>query len=109
VNLGNVPNSEPIKLKICDSQVLNSEQHKPRNIVGPVVRELRERKKMTQPMLVAKLNLIGWEISRETLAKIESQIRWVADSELLDLAEALGIDPCEIIKKAKQLRQRPKP
>ena len=33
----------------------------------------------------------GWGISRETLAKIESQIRWVADAELLCLAESLKV------------------
>ncbi len=74
---------------------------KPRNIVGPVVRELRERKNLTQPMLVAKLNLGGWEISRETLAKIESQFRWVADFEIVELASALGTDPCELLRRAK--------
>ncbi len=63
----------------------------PRNIVGPQVRKLREKQGLTQPMLVAKLNLLGWDISRETLAKIESQIRWVADFELVCLAEALGL------------------
>ena len=45
----------------------------PRNLVGPVIRELREQGGLTQPMLVARLNLAGWDISRETLAKIESQ------------------------------------
>ncbi len=45
----------------------------------------------SETMLVAKLNLLGWDISRETLARIESQIRWVADFELVCLAEALGL------------------
>jgi threonine aldolase len=40
-------------------------------------------------MLQARCNLLGWGISRETLAKIESQIRWVADAELVCLAKAL--------------------
>ena len=63
----------------------------PRNLVGPVVRELREQAGLTQPMLVARLNLAGWDISRETLAKIESQIRWLADFELVRFAEALSV------------------
>jgi transcriptional regulator with XRE-family HTH domain len=74
---------------------------RPRNIVGPIIRDLRERENLTQPMLVAKLNLGGWDISRETLAKIETQIRWVADSELLQLADALDVDAGEILKRAK--------
>lgn len=43
-------------------------------------------------MLVAKCNLLGWQISRETLAKIEAQIRWVSDFELLCLAHALRMN-----------------
>ena len=64
----------------------------PRNIVGPQIRKLRESKDLTQPMLVAKCNLMGWDISRETLARIESQIRRVADAELVCLARALKVD-----------------
>lgn len=64
----------------------------PRNMVGPVVRRRREAAGYSQPELAARLNLDGWDISRETLAKIESQIRWVADFELLKLARALDCD-----------------
>lgn len=42
-------------------------------------------------MLAARCNLLGWNLSRETLAKIESQVRWIADCELICLAEALNI------------------
>ena len=82
---------------------------RPRNIVGPIIRELRERKNFTQPMLVAKLNLHGWDISRETLAKIESQFRWVADSELVRLADALEADAGDILRKAMTRAETSKP
>jgi len=71
-----------------------------RNIVGPVVRELREKKGLTQPQLAAKLNVAGWDISRETLAKIEAQIRWVADFEIDMLATGIGISATELLDKA---------
>jgi transcriptional regulator with XRE-family HTH domain len=64
------------------------------------VRELREKKGLTQPQLVAKINLHDWDISRETLAKIETQLRWVADFEILKLAVALGIDGPELLRRA---------
>ncbi|MBI2926911.1 MAG: helix-turn-helix transcriptional regulator [Verrucomicrobia bacterium] len=64
---------------------------RPRNIVGPQVKRLREQRGLTQPMLVAKVQLLGWDLSRETLAKIETQIRWVADCELVCLAKALRV------------------
>lgn len=82
--------------------------NKPRNIVGPVIRQLREKRALTQPLLVAKLNLLGWDISRETLAKIEAQFRWVADFELLQLADALQADAGEILVAAKREVQKQK-
>ena len=72
----------------------------PRNIVGPIVRQLREKKGLTQPQLAAKLNVEGWDISRETLAKIESQIRWVADFEVLKLAGGLGVEGPDLLRLA---------
>lgn len=34
---------------------------------------------------------MGWDISRDTLAKVESQTRWLADFELAFLADALRV------------------
>ena len=70
---------------------------KPRNIVGPVVRELREKQDLTQAALVAKLNLAGWDVSRDIVARIEGQIRWVADFEVVKLAEGLGLNASDLI------------
>jgi transcriptional regulator with XRE-family HTH domain len=56
-----------------------------------MVRKLRNAADMSQAQLAAQCQILGWEISRETLAKIESQIRWVADFELLCLATALNV------------------
>ena len=70
----------------------------PRNVVGPVVRQIRQRKGLTQAELCAKLNLLGWDISRDTLAKLETQVRWVADFELLKLATALRIEVAELLQ-----------
>lgn len=72
----------------------------PRNIVGPIIREAREEKGLTQAMLVARLNLEGWDISRETLAKVESQVRWVADFELVQLAKGVGVEPGDLLRRA---------
>ena len=73
-------------------------QH-PRNIVGPQIRAIRNSCGLTQPALVAKCNLLGWGISRETLAKIEAQIRWVADFELVCLAKALKVSTPDLRQK----------
>ena len=61
------------------------------NVVGPQVRQLRENQKMTQEELTARCNIVGLNISRSTLAKIESQVRRVTDNEVAFLAKALKV------------------
>ncbi len=62
-------------------------------MVGPQVRKLRNSQKLTQPMLAARCRRWGWDLSRETLAKIETQLRWVSDFEMVCLAKALRVEP----------------
>lgn len=66
------------------------------NIVGPQVRKARYARDLTQDALAAKCNLIGWDLSRGTLAKIESGVRCVTDVELFVLAKALRIEMSEL-------------
>ena len=68
-----------------------------RNVVGPKVRERRCQLKLTQPMLAARCRRLGWDLSRETLAKIECQFRWVSDFELLCLALALNASVSDLL------------
>jgi transcriptional regulator with XRE-family HTH domain len=68
----------------------------PRNLVGPHIRRRRDQQGLTQPMLAARCHRWGWNLSRQTLAKIETQRRWVSDFELLCLAKALRVAPPEL-------------
>ena len=70
------------------------------NIVGPVIRELRELKGLSQEQFVARLNVSGWDLSRGTFSKIEAQIRCVTDYEIPPLAIGLGIEPSDLLKLA---------
>jgi transcriptional regulator with XRE-family HTH domain len=71
------------------------------NMIGPTLRSLREAEGLTQAELAGRLQLAGWDISRETLAKVESQVRCVTDRELVRFAEALEIDPSELLRPTK--------
>src|SRR5262245_52978893 len=51
----------------------------PLNVVSPRVRALGDRKGWTQEYLARKLQLEGWDVSRESLAKLEARLRRVAD------------------------------
>lgn len=61
------------------------------NIVGPQVRRLRYEQGLTQETLAARCGVMGWDLSRATLSKIEAQLRCVTDAELRVLAESLKV------------------
>jgi transcriptional regulator with XRE-family HTH domain len=46
---------------------------------------------MTQDQLAAKCGVVGWDISRGTLSKIEAGLRCVTDAEVQFLSKALGV------------------
>lgn len=66
------------------------------NIIGDNISFLREQKGWTQDQLAAKCNLVGFNISRGTLAKIESKVRRVIDIEIKMLAVALQVEVSEL-------------
>ena len=68
-----------------------------RNAIGPQVRKLRVERGWTQDQLAAKIQLAGLEFDRVTVAKVESQIRSVYDFEVVVLAEALEIEPRDLL------------
>src|SRR6266704_128524 len=64
----------------------------PLNLVGPQVRKFRIKKGWTQENLAAKLQVAGWDVSRESVAKLEAQFRRVPDCELLFLGKLFGVE-----------------
>jgi transcriptional regulator with XRE-family HTH domain len=62
-----------------------------RNILGSQIRKIRYSKGVTQDQLAAKCQIIGYEISRATLSKIEAQIRCITDKEIVAIAKALKV------------------
>jgi len=64
---------------------------KPRNLIGGQLQKIRLEMGVSQMELAAISQRKGWNISRFTIAKIESRSRRVADFELLLLAESLKI------------------
>ena len=58
---------------------------------------LREAQGLSQAALAAKCQLLGWDISRDILARIEGQIRCVTDSEMVFLARSLSVRLDELL------------
>ncbi len=60
--------------------------------IGQNIRGAREKAKMTQDVLAAKLQLRGCDIRRSALAKIEVGQRHLYPDEILHIKEILGVD-----------------
>ena len=60
-------------------------------MIGPQVRKLRTHKGWTQNQLVLKLQLSGWDTSRESVARLENQSGRVPDLELFIIAKVLAV------------------
>ena len=55
------------------------------------MRKLRTHKGWTQNGLAMKLQLFGWDTSRESVTRLENQSRRVPDLELFVVAKILGV------------------
>lgn len=72
---------------------------RPKNIVGPQVRQFRDRRGWSQAVFAGKCQIAGWDISRSIVAAIEGRVRWVGDFELVMLAKILRVNPIDLLPK----------
>ncbi len=62
-----------------------------RNLVGARVETARKRKGMKQKELLAQLQVRGVDMNASGLSKLEGQIRYVTDIELVALSDILEV------------------
>lgn len=60
-----------------------------RNLIGARVKSARKKKGMKQKELLAQLQVNGVDMNASGLSKLEGQIRYVTDIELVALADIL--------------------
>ena len=66
--------------------------------IGENIRLLREQRKMTQDEVAAKLQLLGCDITRSAVAKIEGGQRHLYPDEIMLLKQILNVDYDDIFK-----------
>lgn len=74
----------------------------PTNITGRQIAKLRNEKGLSQDQLAVKCQRMGWDVSRNIVAKIESGIRCVSDQEILLVSQALGVPVSDLFPKGKK-------
>lgn len=67
------------------------EYHGKRNICGDRIREARQKRRLSQSDLCKLLQLRGVMVERDTISRMESGSRFVADFEAVVIAEALEV------------------
>ena len=63
-----------------------------KNCCGERVREARQKLRLSQTDLAARLQVEGVIIERDSVSRLESGTRFVADYELATLAKVLGVE-----------------
>ncbi|EKB7278244.1 helix-turn-helix transcriptional regulator [Vibrio parahaemolyticus] len=66
------------------------------NVVGIRIKELRKSKGWTQSDLATQCQLRDYEMSRETIAKIESGIRLILDTDVVKFALVFDVSITEL-------------
>ena len=70
---------------------LRKKQLGTRNLIGERVELMRKKKDMKQKELLAQLQVNGVDMNASGLSKLEGQIRYVTDIELVALADILDV------------------
>jgi len=68
-----------------------SPEGKPRNVLGPKLRNVRESRGIKATFIIKKLQLQGWSVSSYVYTQIEAGNRILADTELLMICSILDI------------------
>lgn len=69
-----------------------------KNVSGERIRELRIKRRMSQSELAARLQVEGVILERDSISRIESGARFVADYELYIFAKILGGDMMSLVE-----------
>ena len=61
------------------------------NIIGKNIKKIRKDKKITQEDLCARMQVMGYQISRSDISKLENGKKFIADFEVYGFAKALKV------------------
>lgn len=67
------------------------------NLIGKQLSKARNHLDLSQADVAAKCQRVGWDLSRDVLARIETGIRGISDKEIALFCEVLGIPVQELL------------
>lgn len=60
------------------------------NIIGGQIKDIRTKQKLSQEYLCARMQTLGYKISRSDISKIENNKKFISDFEVLGFAKCLN-------------------
>lgn len=73
-----------------------------KNLVGPRLKELREREHLSQRDLAHRLQLVGMDMDKNVITRIETNKRYVTDLELRAIAKIFHVTYAYLIDGTEQ-------
>lgn len=68
------------------------------NITGKNIKNIRKDKKITQEDLCARMQVMGYQINRSDISKLENGKRFISDFEIVGFAKALKVNILDLFK-----------
>lgn len=68
------------------------------NVTGKNIREIRKKQKITQDDLCARMQIMGFKLSRSDISKLENGKRFVNDIEIVGFSKALKVSILDLYK-----------
>jgi len=88
---------------------INKTADKRNNICGKNVAQFRKQTRLSQRQLADNLQLIGLDVDKNAVQRMESGQRFVTDIELVALCKALNKTPYELLATNDEFDTLPKP
>ena len=68
------------------------------NIAGNNIKQIHKNKKITQEDLCARMQVLGFKLSRSDISKLENGKRFITDTEILGFSKALRVGILDLYK-----------
>lgn len=76
----------------------NNDYNHAYNIIGNRIKNIRLSQKITQEDLCARMQILGFQISRSDISKLENGKKLISDFEILGFSKALKVSILDLFK-----------
>lgn len=83
-------------MKLGDSMENQFIKNRCYNVTGINIRNIRKKSKITQEELCARMQVLGYQISRSDISKLETGKRYISDFEVASFAQVLNVSILEL-------------